>query len=187
MVAAAPEMTRKMTMTSTTTERFFLVGFMAAGKTTLGRVVAERLGLPFEDLDSWIEKSSGRTVSEIFAIEGESGFRARESEALVDVVRKCDRAVIATGGGAYTIEANRLLMRESGTVVWLDVPVEEIATRIQPGTRPLWTEPDEARLLHERRRTAYRLADHHLDLAKTEPEEAAERLYRLLLECRNHS
>jgi shikimate kinase len=171
-------------LSSVTTRRFFLVGFMGSGKTTVGQAVAERLGLPFVDLDRWIEARSGRSVPEIFSLEGEEGFRKRESEALAEVVSQNDEGVIATGGGAFTVEANRILMKKSGTVVWLDVPAEELLLRIGAGSRPLWTTPEEVRRLHERRRSIYREADHHLDLSNAEPPEAAERLHRLLLSCR---
>jgi shikimate kinase len=172
------------------TERFFLVGFMGSGKTTLGREVAERLGLPFVDLDRSIEESSGMSVAEIFEREGESGFRRRESAALARLIERPDPFVLATGGGAFTIAENRESMKAAGVVVWLDVPLEEILTRIEelPGkARPLWKSKDEARALHERRRAAYGEADHRLDLDGAGPGEAVERLHRLLLSCRKVS
>lgn len=174
-----------MAISSVTTRRFFLVGFMGTGKTTLGRPVAERLGLAFVDLDLWIEQSSGMSVAEIFAVEGERNFRKRESDALAEIVSQRSEGVIATGGGAFTVEANRLLMKRSGTVVWLDVPTDQLLARIGTGSRPLWTTPDEVRRLHERRRPIYQRADHHLELSNAEPGEGLERLYHLLLSCRN--
>jgi shikimate kinase len=176
-----------MVVSSVTTRRFFLIGFMGAGKTTLGRTVADRMGLPFVDLDLRIEERSGTSVADIFEGEGETGFRQRESDALAEIVTQRDEGVIATGGGAFTVEANRLLMKQSGTVVWLDVPTEETLSRIGTGSRPLWTTPDEVRLLHERRRSLYQLAHHHLDLSNADPSEGAERLYRLLRSCRRLS
>jgi shikimate kinase len=172
---------------ATATERFFLVGFMGTGKSTLGRQVAERMGLPFVDLDERIERSSGRSVSEIFAREGEDGFRRRESQALLELVKEPEQMVVATGGGAFTVDANRLLMKSAGVVVWLDVPIREILARIDGVERPLWKTPQEVRALHELRRGSYQQAHHRLALDGTGPSEAVERLHRLLLGCRRIS
>lgn len=179
-----------VTAVVSSTERIFLVGFMGTGKTTLGRQVAERMGLPFVDLDERIERSSGVSVPEIFAREGEDGFRRRESQALGELIEKSEHFVVATGGGAFTVEANRLLMRSAGVVVWLDVPIGEILARIarmESGERPLWRTPEEVRALHERRRGSYQQAHHRLALDGAEPGEAVERLHRLLLGCRRAS
>jgi shikimate kinase len=172
---------------ATATERFFLVGFMGTGKTTLGRRVAERMGLSFVDLDEQIERSSGMSISEIFAREGEDGFRRRESRALQDLVEKPEPIVVATGGGAFTVDANRSLMKSAGVVVWLDVPIGEILARIDGGERPLWKTPEEVRALHERRRGCYQQAHHRLELDGARPDEAVERLHRLLSGCRRIS
>jgi shikimate kinase len=172
---------------ATATERIFLVGFMGTGKTTLGRQVAERMRLPFVDLDERIERSSGMTISDIFSLEGEEGFRRRESRALVELVERPDPAVIATGGGSFTVEGNRRLMKSAGIVVWLDVPIGEILSRIEVGSRPLWRTLEDARTLHERRRSHYEEAHHRLALDGASPSEAVERLYRLLLDCRRAS
>jgi shikimate kinase len=172
---------------ATATERFFLVGFMGAGKTTLGRQVAERMGLPFVDLDQRIERTSGRSIPEIFAGEGEDGFRRRESLALGELLEREENFVLATGGGAFTMEANRRLMKSAGIVVWLDVPIGEILARIEGGERPLWKTPEEARALHQRRRGSYEQAHHRLALDGASPGEAVERLHRLLVGCRRVS
>jgi shikimate kinase len=179
-----------VTAVVSSTERIFLVGFMGTGKTTLGRQVAERMGLPFVDLDERIERSSGVSVPEIFAREGEDGFRRRESQALGELVEELEHFVVATGGGAFTVEANRRLMKSEGVVVWLDVPIGEVLARIariESSERPLWKTPEEVRALHERRQGSYRKAHHRLALDGAEPSEAVERLHRLLLGCRRAS
>jgi shikimate kinase len=174
-------------MSSKATERFFLVGFMGTGKTTLGRQAAERMGLAFVDLDERVERSSGMPIAELFALEGEEGFRRRESEALSELIERPEPALVATGGGAFTVESNRRLMKSAGVVVWLDVPIDEILSRIEGGSRPLWKTPEEVRTLHERRMDSYRQAHHRLVLGGQSPTEAVDLLHRLLLGCRRAS
>jgi len=174
-------------VSSRATERFFLVGFMGTGKTTLGRRVAERMGLSFVDLDERIERESGMSVPEVFALEGEEGFRRRESQALADLVQSPAPVVVATGGGAFTLEENRRLMKSAGVVVWLDVPIGEILARIEGESRPLWKTPEEVRTLHQRRQGFYQEAHHRLALEGASPGEAVDRLHQLLLGCRKGS
>src|SRR4051812_17978196 len=102
----------------------FLIGFMASGKTTVGRLLAERLGWAFVDLDEVIEVAAGKTVAEIFAAEGEAGFRRRETEALREVVQR-RKTVVATGSGAPCREENISAMLAGGRVYWLDVTAEK--------------------------------------------------------------
>ena len=98
----------------------FLIGFMASGKTTVGRLLAERLDWTFVDLDKVIEDEAERTVAEIFASEGEPGFRKRETEALREVAKR-RKVVVATGGGAPCRDENIEAMLEAGRVFWLEV------------------------------------------------------------------
>src|SRR3954463_1144928 len=98
----------------------FLIGFMASGKTTVGRLLAERLEWSFVDLDKLIEEGAGRTVADIFAAEGEAGFRMRETEALREVARR-RKTVVATGGGAPCREENLQAMLTAGGGLWLEV------------------------------------------------------------------
>jgi shikimate kinase len=115
----------------------FLIGFMASGKTTVGRLLAERLEWSFVDLDKLIEEGAGRTVADIFAAEGEAGFRMRETEALREVARR-RKTVVATGGGAPCREENLQAMLTAGRVLWLDVSAEDAVQRAGKGSgRPL--------------------------------------------------
>ena len=114
-----------------------LVGPMGSGKTTLGRRVAKQLGLRFVDCDEELEKQTGAEVSLIFDIEGEHGFRERETRMLKQLLQQ-DRVLIATGGGVVTVAANRQLLKGTGTVVWLRTSVAQQLRRLsQDRKRPL--------------------------------------------------
>jgi shikimate kinase len=106
----------------------FLVGFMASGKTTVGKLVASRIGWAFADIDDVVTRAAGRSVAEIFEAEGEEGFRRRESDAIRESASRA-RAVIATGGGAACREENLALMLTAGRVVALAVSAEEAVAR----------------------------------------------------------
>jgi shikimate kinase len=106
----------------------FLVGFMASGKTTVGRLLAGRLGWAFADLDDMVVAAAGKTVAEVFAAEGEAGFRRRESDAVREAAAR-GRTIVATGGGAACREENLTLMLAAGRVVALSVSPEEAVRR----------------------------------------------------------
>lgn len=134
-----------------TAPNLFLVGPMGAGKTTVGRHVAALLGLPFHDLDREIEACTGASVSTVFDIEGEDGFRARESRLLERLAAR-DGIVLATGGGAVLSPANRQTLRERGFVVWLDASVDvQLARLARDRQRPLLDGPDRRNRLDELR------------------------------------
>ena len=118
----------------------FLVGFMASGKTTVGKLVASRIGWAFADIDDLVTLAAGLSVAEIFGTEGEEGFRRHESDAIRGVAER-SRLVIATGGGAVCRQENLDLMLSSGRVVALAVSAEEAVARAgaQSG-RPLLDE-----------------------------------------------
>jgi shikimate kinase len=114
-----------------------LIGFMGSGKSTVGRLVGGALGLTFLDLDAHVVSSEGRSIPEIFAADGEPGFRAAESAAL-EALTASERSVVACGGGVVLDDANRSLLKRLGTVVYLQVSAEEAIARIgDTSGRPL--------------------------------------------------
>lgn len=120
----------------------FLVGPMGAGKTSVGRHIAELFRLPFLDLDQEIESHTGAAVSLIFELEGEAGFRRREA-AMLESLASRNGIVLATGGGAVLAADNRRLLARRGFVVWLDAPVEAQLARLERDRqRPLLQAPD---------------------------------------------
>jgi shikimate kinase len=160
----------------------YLTGFMGSGKTTIARVLAERLGWDFIDLDAEIENTERATVTEIFESRGELEFRRIESEILRNVMRKIERgmaSVIALGGGSFVQPANAELLENHGISIWLDCPFEIIERRItEPGARPLARDPEAFRKLFEERRAAYSRASYRVE-ADCEIEHAVELIMKL--------
>lgn len=156
--------------------RLVLVGLRGAGKTACGRAAAAALGVPFLDLDALIE-ARGRSIAELFAAEGEAGFRRLEREVLLGLEAP-RAAVLATGGGAVLDPENRARLAALGTVVFLHAAPEILAARVAGSGRPRLAGKDalsETRLLLAEREPLYRgIASHHLDTgALTEPEVVA--------------
>lgn len=116
----------------------FLTGFMGSGKTVTGRLVASRLGYEFLDLDDWIEKKEGRTISQIFASEGERSFRDLEQKALREMGSR-ERIVISCGGGTPCYSDNMEWMNKRGVTVFLNPSIQVLAERLRSGQehRPL--------------------------------------------------
>lgn len=143
----------------------FLVGFMGAGKTSVGRVLAQQLGWAFEDLDDRIVEREGRTVAEIFHSSGEPVFRRAEQAALESVLEELRAGgfrIVALGGGAFMQSENSALLRASAVpTVFLDAPVDELWRRCceqaeETGTeRPLLRNMQQFRQLYEARRKGY--------------------------------
>lgn len=158
-----------------------LTGFMGAGKSTVGRRVAERLGIAFCDLDAEIVAAAGCPVAEIFARDGEAGFRALETRVAADVLRRPCSQVVAAGGGFPMAPANRALVRETNTlVIGLEATFETLWARIagDPG-RPLARDRAAAESLFERRAPVYRA---FRDAAvQTRPDDAPEAVAGRLL------
>jgi len=151
----------------------YLVGMPGAGKSVVGRELAGRLGVPFVDLDAEIERATGRTVPRIFADDGEESFRALEAEALVNAGTD-DPSVVACGGGVVLEPANRITLRATGTVVFLEVPLETLRERVHPGEdRPLIRDDGALERLLTAREPLYReFAAHVVDGTGTPAEVA---------------
>ena len=138
--------------------RIFLVGMMGAGKTTIGRRLAGRLGWAHLDSDEQVERATGRTVAEIMRADGEAAFRAAEKRALADAVAAEPPVVVSVAGGAVLDEDNRALLAEHGTVVWLRADLRELTRRVTRGRhRPLLDQDPEAVMadLYRTRRAIY--------------------------------
>jgi shikimate kinase len=158
----------------------FVVGFMGAGKSTVGRALAAKLGWRFVDLDDEIEAVEGAKISDIFAERGETEFRRVETEALRRLLSRADGAVIALGGGAFTIEGNRELLRDQATI-WLDCPFEVVQRRVAQFThRPLARDPERFAALYESRREHYAKATHRIPIESDDPEATAATILEVL-------
>lgn len=138
-----------------------ITGFMGSGKTTIGRGLALLLGCEMLDLDHVIAEREGRTAREIIEQDGEQSFREVETRILQEVLENSPRGVIALGGGAWTLERNRILINRHGcATVWLDAPFELCWERIlsSGSSRPLARDEGQARKLYAERRPQYALA-----------------------------
>lgn len=127
----------------------YLIGLPGAGKTTLGRQLARRLGKPFLDADRELERTLGVSIPTIFEIEGEVSFRNREEAMLAELVQRTN-VVLATGGGVVLRPANREYLKENGTVVYLHADPAVVYQRVQSSrNRPLLNTPDRLAKLYE--------------------------------------
>ena len=143
---------------------------MGAGKSTVGRLVADVMNWRFVDLDEMIERRAGATIAEIFERDGEAAFRRLEAQAL-EAAAADEPAVIATGGGVMASAPNRELMARSGSTIWLAPPFEVLMERLEAapaGVRPLLGDRADARRRYESRRRDYSRADHRLEIGRNE-------------------
>ena len=147
----------------------FIIGFMASGKTTVGRALSDHLRRPFLDLDTRIEIAAGKAIHEIIRDEGEESFRDIESSELGNAAR-VPEAIIATGGGVILRKTNRELMATAGTAIWLDTPFDECWRRIELDTtvRPLAPTRAAAQKRWIERRELYAMAGHRIELTGDE-------------------
>jgi len=159
---------------------------MGAGKTATGRIVADRLGMVFVDLDEAVETRAGRSIREIFTRQGEDAFRAAETAELERTTARED-LVVAAGGGAFSEPGNREMIRRTGGVsVFVDPPWKAICDRLGGGSggRPKWIDEHHARELFLHRRSDYLLAELHIELRGGETAaEVADRVVVALAEA----
>jgi shikimate kinase len=163
------------------TPGLYLVGFMASGKTTIGRALADHIGWPFVDMDAEIESREGRAISQIFLEQGEAGFREIESRVLrkhVSSIETGQPCVLALGGGAFVQPANRELLSNNGVTLWLDCPLDVIQRRLNGDTsRPLANQANGLGRLYEDRRPSYSRADYRVAV---DTEDVSELIHRIL-------
>jgi shikimate kinase len=165
-----------------TTDKIYLVGFMAAGKSTVARALGQRLHWRAEDIDELIERRDRLTVADIFARHGEPYFRQAEREML-QVLRPLRHTVVATGGGTFVDPDNRAMMCVDGTVVWLDLPLADLIDRIpQDGRRPLAADRAQLERLYEARAEVYRLAHIRIAAARLPAAVVVDRILEALVD-----
>jgi shikimate kinase len=167
----------------------FLVGFMGSGKTTAGRLLAQRVAWKFIDLDKLIEQEEATTISEIFANRGEVAFRKREHDTLRRLVEEAVRQagqrgagrVIALGGGTFAQQANLDLLQRAGAVtVWIECPMDELLMRcaLIPN-RPLFRDEASFRQLYAERLHFYRQATYSVRSGQSEPADVVQQILAL--------
>jgi shikimate kinase len=157
--------------------KIYLVGFMGAGKTTVGRELATRIEAPFFDLDELIESAEKMTIREMFAQKGEPYFRKRERD-LLRSTRHLESAVVATGGGTFTFDENIQFIQSEGFSIYLSAPYALLRSRItNKEDRPLFRDDLSTHELYANRIRYYRMADIAVDIREDEtPSEIVERL-----------
>ena len=155
------------------TPGIYVVGFMASGKSTIGRHLADQLGWSFFDIDDEIEGAEKTSIASIFDTRGEAEFRRIETLIIRQNVHWIERgrpAVLALGGGAFAEPANRDLLLSNGIAIWLDCPFDVVKHRVSRAShRPLARDPEKFAALYHARREHYALADLHVTIESDDP------------------
>jgi len=168
-----------------------LIGYRGSGKSTVGKIIADRLNRPFVDADLEIEARSGRSIAVLFAEEGEPSFRDWEEQTIAALVGEFPEAVLATGGGVVLREANRRRIRDFGFVAWLRAQPEELARRLEtdprsPAGRPALTREgmlgEIVQVLAARTEVYQEMADATIETDGTRPDLVASALIERWLE-----
>ena len=161
-------------------EKVYLVGFMAAGKTSVARALGRRLDWRVVDIDEVVEKRERLSVSEIFARHGEPYFRMAERAALTEQIG-VPHLVVATGGGTFAEPQNRAMINADGLSIWLDIPLDRALARVPAdGRRPLAADREAFERLYHARRTAYQQAHIRVDAGRQGIDALVEQLMDLL-------
>jgi shikimate kinase len=159
--------------------RIYLIGFMGCGKTSVGWRLARKLGWKFIDLDEEIEREERRPVAEIFRHDGETRFRQLERDYLkrFSSLLSTEKSVIALGGGTFLDPENRAVAESTGLTVWLKVSFPTVADRVKiDGTRPKFSNKEQAESLYQSREPYYALAKVHVSTDDGTPETVADEI-----------
>ena len=162
----------------------FIVGPMGSGKSTVGKIISDELFLNFFDTDEEIENRTGASIDWIFDLEGEEGFRKRESDILEEMVQK-NSVVLSTGGGIILSENNRELLSSRGTVFYLATPISvQLERTAKDKDRPLLKNGDPGQILqelHEKRKNLYKsVSDHIVETEDKSSQEVASEIINLV-------
>jgi shikimate kinase len=164
------------------TPGLYLLGFMASGKSTIGRHLADRLGWSFFDIDHEIEAAEKCSIAEIFDTRGEVEFRRIETDILRAHVKWIERgrpAVLALGGGSFLSPQNREMLASNGISVWLDCPFDVVQQRVsQSSHRPLARDPEAFAALYTARLETYRMADIRVPIESDDPRQTVETILK---------
>jgi shikimate kinase len=161
-------------------DKIYLVGFMAAGKSSLARELGRRLDWQVEDVDERIEAREHRAIAAIFAADGEAYFRSLE-RAIIQELLPPRHVVVATGGGTFVDPDLRALMKGDGAVFWIDAPIGQVVDRLpRDGSRPLAANRAQLEALYESRRLAYAQAHVRLDASRASVGDLADQVVEWL-------
>jgi shikimate kinase len=183
MINESSPLERAMAPANETIHNLFLIGYRCTGKTTVAKILAERMGWQWVDADKLLEERYGRSIRLIFAEEGEAGFREKEAAVLEQLCR-CRNQIVATGGGVVLAAANRERLRAAGRVVWLTADAQTLWQRLQADTTTRERRPPlaggglaEIQQLLELRKPLYQAcADWSVDTADVSAEVVASRI-----------